>query len=356
VSGGALALALLLAPGGGEPFELLVRTPLDGRDVEALKRCFADHKAAWGVDARVARIVDVETRDLVADTLLLGYEEGVVAAWERDGELAAGDAAARPFAREAWAPAWRLAVEPGDPRPPDLGSLLAFVEAGGQRHLVLRRLAPGSCEALLLGAVGVALGFGDDDDALGELVVAGDARESLRPGTMSRAQLLRELAPGCGTLAPVRAAVAMQRGGSPIEWGAFQEGFPTLVLSAAITRRSGGATRAWFATRFATEVAPALRAALDLEPLDPPAADAPAWQRTVEPARLRFDRAAADALGRRIAELAGEVPQGPPESGLDLAERLIEGLLLTGAVAAIWYVALRVGRARRGDRGGGAVV
>jgi len=148
----------------------------------------------------------------------------------------------------------------------------------------------------------------------------------------------------------------MQRGGSPIEWGPFQEGFPTLVLSAALTRRSGGAARGWFATRFAAEVAPALRAALDLEPLDPPAADAPTWQRTVEPARLRFDRPAAEALGHRIAELAGEVPQGPPESGLDLVERWIEGLLLTGAVAAICYVALRVGRARGRDPGGGAVV
>jgi hypothetical protein len=350
-----LPTALLLLAGGSASFELLVRTPLDGRDVESLRRCFADHADAWGVQVRIARIVEVETRDLVADTLLLGYEEGVVAEWEHEGELAGGDAAARAFAREAWAPVWRRAVDPGDPPPPSLESLLAFVDAGEERHLVLRRLAPGSCEALLLGAVGLTLGW-NDDDALGHLVIAGDARETLRPGTMSHAQLLRELAPGCGTLAPVRTAVAMQRSGAPIDWGPFQEGFPTLVLSAAVTRRSGEAARAWFATRFAAEIAPALRAALDLEPLDAPAADAPSWQRTVEPARLRFDHSAADALGHRIAELAGELPQGPPESGMDLFERLIEGLLLTGAVAAIWYVALRVGRARRRDPDGGAVV
>lgn len=320
---------------------LQVLAPFDAGEVAALGRCFADHAAEWGVVAQVVRIVAPGVRDLAPDTLLLGYERSLLEELAAGGMVAGHSAGVRPFAGESWQPVWRADA---DGRAPAVTTFFGLIEADQRGMVLSRRFTPTSSDGLVLGAIAAALGWSADAE-LRELALGDAAGGALRSDSASTLQLLRDLPPGAAMVAPTRVVAAARAAGLPLDSAPFREGTPWLELAAALTARSSDAGRNWFAARFEREVAPAVVAALQLEP--PPEA-------ATDDSRLTFDPAAARAARARLVDLQAAPDVDAPTDAAGLILRWIDEILLTGAVIAIWVVALRFGR-RRDPRGGGVV-
>lgn len=350
--------AVAFARSGGALSEaehvLNVLAPFDAGEVARLERCFAENGSAWDVRARVVRIVAPDVRDLAADTLLLGYEEGILAALAAEGGLAGGVNGCQPLASEGWSPAWRVAP---DIPPPDVGSFRSFLDCGRRGRVVTRRPTATGSEALLLGAIAADSGWSVDIE-LREVLFGDVESGTWRSDTASREQIAQDLAAGMAMLLPIRTAEAIKRAAGGLEWAAWREGVPTLLLGAGMTAASSRSATAWFNERFARDVAPVVRAALELEA--PPGAgdlptDAPEWQRQVAPLRFAFDRREAARLRDRLVELATTPDEALPESAVDAAERWIDVVLLTCGVVAIWIAAIKTRRRRRDPRGDSVV-
>ncbi len=344
-----LAAGAASAASAEERPALRVLVPFDGREVSALQAAWNSHAADWGADAHVLRILTPTRRDVAGDTLLLGYEFGLLQTMERDGLLLASP---RPFARESWAPVWSVAPAAA---PAICRSFRELAEGAFMGRVWLRRPTLESPEGLLLGAVAAELRL-DEETWLKGLVLASDDNSTLQPAGRSLRELLRRLPPGMVTLAPVRAAVAAQGEGALVDWGRPAEGFVAFELAAAVSREASGAARAWFDARFEPVLAAGVVAALDLEPLGPLPTGALPWQQRVVAAPLAFDRAAAEALRTRLVRLYGTEERGDTRSAIDLVEWLIDGALLTAALLFVWAVARKMGRGNDRDPRDGAVV
>lgn len=328
------------------PRALTLLAPFDAEEIVRLERCCADHAAEWGILATVVRIVSPDVRDLAAETLLIGYESSLLESLARAGGLAVGEAGPREFASETWVPAWRPDEQGGSPV---VTTFFGLVEAGHRGRVVARRITATGTDGLVLGAISAALHWSEESE-LRELLLADAEAGTLRSDSASSSQLLRDLPPGFATLVPRRAVAAARAAGIELESAPWQEGTPTLRLAAALTAASSAATRRWFVDRFERDLAPAVLAALQLEPLG---ASGDASSPGVAP--LAFDRAAALAARAVLARLQEVPAAAAPQGAVELALRWIDEVLLTAAVVAIWIVALRFGRNRRDPRGGGVV-
>lgn len=345
----APALVRAASPVRAEELALRIVLPFDAREVAALQQAWNARAAEWGAQARFTRLLEPTRSDLAGDSLLVGFEEGRVEGLVAQGLLAGPPV---PFARESWAPAWSVADRADVAACTSYRSLSDGAFSG---RLRLRRPTADSTEGLLLGVVAATLRM-DDDEWLRTLVLASDDAGTLLPAGRSYRELLRALPAGGLLLAPVRAAAAVQREGAPLEWGRPEEGFVSFTLAAAPSREASEPVRAWFARRFLADVAPQLRAAIELEPLGEVTAEAPAWQQRVAAAPLPFDRAAAEALRRRIVPLYGAAEAAVGGSAVDVAELLIDGALLTAALLFVLAVARRMGGRNDRDPRDGAVV
>lgn len=343
---GALLLPLLTlrlpaphAP-SDEPIALRVVAPFDGSEIAALTRALAEHGTDLGLRATVVRIVELEPLDLAPDTLLLGYERGQLEKLAKEGALApiGPPPAVTPFARESWTPAFATGPLAEAPL---LDSFQALLAPALEGRVYLRRVTARSTEGLILAAVADELGWTSDDE-LARFVVASDATQTLLPATSSLEQLLATLPAGGATITPVRVAVAAARAGRAISYQAPREGWFAVELAAALTKGASPATARWFTARFDTALAPLVRATLELEPMTDLPSDAPAWQRSVAPARVDLDRAAGELVEpvreRLVRQFEGGADGGLPLDG-DALEMLLDGLLLTVALAGIVWAA-----------------
>jgi hypothetical protein len=342
------AAALLLFAAGAlrEPAHqgatvLQVLAPLDAGEVVVLDRCFAEHAAEWGVVAHVLRIVSPGVRDLAPDTLLFCYERSLLEELAAERLLHGGADGVRSTAGEAWQPAWR---PDSDGRAPAVTTFFGLIEADQRGVVVSRRLTETSSDGLVLGAIAATLGWTDDLE-LRELALGDSAEGALRSDSASTMQLLRDLAPGAAMVAPRRVVVAAQAEGLPLGSAPFLDGTPRLELASALSSGSGAAVVRWFVDRFERDVAPILAGALHLEPCPGPADGG---------GMLEFNLAAAKAARARLVELQAAQGVETPADAVSLALRFIDEVLITGAVIAVWVVALRFGR-RRDPRGGGVV-
>ncbi len=353
VACGPLLLAVVAVTGpepcAREELALRIVAPFDGREVEALQKAWNERAVEWGARARFTRLLEPTRSDLAGDTLVVGYEEGRLAALAGQGLLAGAPSA---FARESWAPVWSVAA---GAEPAACKSFRALADGDFGGRVRLRRPTAESTEGLLLGVVAATLGM-DDDVWLRSLVLASDEAATLLPAGRSYRELLRQLPAGAVLLAPLRVATLVQREGGSLEWGRPEEGFVSFTLAAAPGREASGLVREWFTRRFVTDVAPRLRATIELEPLDAPGADAPAWQQRIAAAPLPFDRAAAEQLRDRIVPLYGAAEEMAGGSAVDIAEWIIDGALLTAALLFVVVVARRMGGRNDRDPRDGAVV
>ena len=339
MSAALAACALLLVQ---QPLPTLhVVTPLAADDVVRIQRFWDGHARQIGAEARVDRAASLGAAQLLPDTLLLGFEAGLLEELGGNGALlseAANVAAAvHPIAVESWTMAWT--DDWGDDLP-ELDTCRALLDERLRGRVRLRRVTADGPEGLVLSEIRARLAVD-----LERMLLATDSAGTVLAFDLPFDELLRTLPPRSVTLAPVRAAVLARRAGRPIVWGIPREGLVGLTLAAAVTRGSSKEG----AAALAALVEPPLRdefcRALELEPVGVADPGWPDWIRMVS------ERHAADAIKRERAGVerlhlavfqTGGAPDGAHSDG-DWIDDLIDGAMVTGA-ALLAVLALRAFR------------
>ena len=330
------------APGALPPLRIVV--PFESDDAAKASLWFDAHASALGIQPRVDAVRRLGPSELQPDTLLFGFEAGLLVELGEEGELLADAAdvraAVHPVAIESWTLVWS-----GDGRlePPGADSWRVLLDPKTKGRVRSRRVGAQNPEGLVWSEIRGRLAVDLDD-----LLAAAGADKTPLPPELPLEELLRRLPEGSAALAPARAAVLARRAGAALRSPRPREGCVGLTLAAAVTRGSGEAAAA-VATRLDAALLADFARALELEPAALPDESFPDWIR-----ELARDRAA-DAIHRERAAVdraqllerdrgGGTAPAPPEESWLDI---WLDGLLLTVAAALILVALLRTARAPR---------
>jgi hypothetical protein len=345
----AIALAAAQEQAPAEPAApLRVLSPWGEEDLARLDAWSREQAGRIGVTFDPRRIVELTLRDLAPETLLLGYERGLLDGLDGEGLLAAAPergAAVVTFAFESWTPAW--IVDP-EAELADLDSFAAFARPAWRGRVCVRRVGFDSTEGLILGDLARRLDWLAEEDLM-RLVLSSDEGGTIRSATASGATLLRDLPLGAATLVPVRDAVFARRAGRRASFPLPTEGFLSVELGAALTEDSSPSRVAWLHESFAPAIAPLLCRALEFEPAGPLPDDAPEWMRIVLGHRREIERESAAVVRVRLARLYAAAPsrQSLPSEGL--LARFVDVLLILGGLA-FGFVVWRLGGRRDPDR------
>ena len=331
------------APGALPPLRIVV--PFENDDAAQASLWFDAHASALGIQPRVDAVRRLGPSELQPDTLLFGFEAGLLVELGEEGELLADAAdvraAVHPVAIESWTLVWS-----GDGRlePPGADSWRVLLDPKMKGRVRSRRVGAQYPEGLVWSEIRGRLAVDLDD-----LLAAAGADKTPLPPELPLQELLRRLPEGSAALAPVRAAVLARRAGAALRSPRPREGCVGLTLAAAVTRGSGEAAAAVVATRFDAALLADFARALELEPAALPDASFPDWIRELARDRaadaIHRERAAVDLAQLLERDRGGGTAAAPPEeSWLDV---WIDGLLLTVAAALILVALLRTARAPR---------
>jgi len=331
------------APSALPPLRIVV--PFENDDAAQASLWFDAHASALGIQPRVDAVRRLGPSELQPDTLLFGFEAGLLVELGEEGELLADAAdvraAVHPVAIESWTLVWS-----GDGRlePPGADSWRVLLDPKMKGRVRSRRVGAQYPEGLVWSEIRGRLAVDLDD-----LLAAAGADKTPLPPELPLQELLRRLPEGSAALAPVRAAVLARRAGAALRSPRPREGCVGLTLAAAVTRGSGEAAAAVVATRLDAALLADFARALELEPAALPDASFPDWIRELARDRaadaIHRERAAVDLAQLLERDRGGGTAAAPPEeSWLDV---WIDGLLLTVAAALILVALLRTARAPR---------
>jgi len=225
------------APGALPPLRIVV--PFENDDAAQASLWFDAHASALGIQPRVDAVRRLGPSELQPDTLLFGFEAGLLVELGEEGELLADAAdvraAVHPVAIESWTLVWS-----GDGRlePPGADSWRVLLDPKMKGRVRSRRVGAQYPEGLVWSEIRGRLAVDLDD-----LLAAAGADKTPLPPELPLQELLRRLPEGSAALAPVRAAVLARRAGAALRSPRPREGCVGLTLAAAVTRGSSGSGR-----------------------------------------------------------------------------------------------------------------